>query len=118
MTKNKGGRPSVITKEVLQKLKEGFLFGMTDREASFYAGISERTLANYQKANVEFLQEKAQWKDNPISQARIALHKNIQRGNGDLALKYLERKVKDELSLRTEHSGTNGEPIEFIWKEE
>ena len=107
-----------MTETTLQKLREAFLLGCTDREACLMAGISEKTLYNYQNENINFVQEKERLKANPITEARLSLHKSIKRGDGKLALAYLERKVKDELSLRTEHTGLNGQSIEITIKEE
>lgn len=115
--KKKEGRPTKLNQDVLNKLEEAFLLGCTDTEACLMAGISHQTLYNWQNANPEFLERKTKLKANPIIEARQSLKKAIKRGDGKLSLAYLERKVKDELSLRTEHSGLNGEPIEFKWVE-
>jgi len=56
------GRPAIINKIILDKLKEAFLFGTTDREARLYADIYRDTLYNYQKKNLEFSNQKEDWK--------------------------------------------------------
>jgi hypothetical protein len=38
-----GGRPTVMTEEVMRKLEEAFSLDCTDEEACAYAGIGERT---------------------------------------------------------------------------
>ena len=118
----KNGRPLTMTKDKLQKLEEAFEWWCTDTEACLHAGISPSTLYNYQEKHKDFLQRKDMLKDKPILLARKAvLHgivwwkiKAIKAGeevdiylppNPELALKYLERKKKDEFSTRVEQTG-------------
>ncbi len=58
MAKDKGGRPTVVTKHVLRKLEEAFSWGCTDREAFFHANIASATFYAYQKDNPEFKERK------------------------------------------------------------
>lgn len=51
-------RPRKITKETVQKLEEGFLMGLSDREACIYADIAVSTLYNYCKKHKEFSERK------------------------------------------------------------
>lgn len=95
------GRPTVMTQDVLTRLQLAFETGASDREATLFAGIDEKTLYNYQEKNPEYVQQKEQWKDKPLFIARQAVIKDIQNGNGDLALKYLERKKKDEFAPKS-----------------
>lgn len=108
MTKKKhaGGRPTKITELTLKKLEEAFILGATDMEACLYADISSQTLYTYQKNNKEFLDRKDLLKETPVLKARASVVKGLQ-GSPELALKFLERKKKDEFSLKheLEHSG-------------
>lgn len=108
--KNEVGRPTVMTKEVLEKLREAFLLGCTDLEACLYANIHAATLYNYQKETPGFLEEKERLKEAPILLARKSVV-NALSLNPDLSLKYLERKRKAEFSLRTEHTDGEGKPL-------
>lgn len=106
--KNKGGRKTVITEEVVSKLITAFELGCTDMEACLFADISPKTLYNFQNANPEFLERKELAKQRTILKARQVLISNIQtptpqnpNGNGDLALKYLERKARDEFAPKS-----------------
>lgn len=90
-----------MTYEVLEKLEEAFKYGSTDEEACAYADIAESTLYKYQEKNPEFTERKAQLKELPIFTARKSVVDRLSK-NPELALKYLERKKKDEFSLRTE----------------
>lgn len=113
-TKKKPGRPAVLTPEALQLLKDAFMLGCTDEEACLRADISTSTLYNYQKANPSFLDKKQLWKQNPILLARETTVRGLKRDHNH-ALRFLERKKKDEFSLKQEidHT-TDGEPIQFI----
>jgi hypothetical protein len=97
----KGGRPPAIDKIALQKLEEVFALGGTDEEACFYADIGKSTLYDYQNENPEFSERKNLLKQRPILLARQEVVKGL-KGNPELALKYLERKKKDEFGLRHE----------------
>jgi hypothetical protein len=113
MSKNNAGRPTIMTDLTLKKLNEAFAFGCTDEEACYYAEISKQTLYNYQKDHPEFVDQKEALKQRPILLARQEVINGI-KGNPELALKFLERKKKDEFSLRSEFTGRDGEDIKFV----
>ena len=94
-----GGRPTIFTKECIQKLEEAFALGCTDLEACLYADIAAASLYNYQKENPKFLERKHRLKENPILKARTCVVKAIE-SDSDLALKFLERKLKSEFSTQ------------------
>lgn len=94
---NKVGRPTVMTKAVLQKLRGAYLVDCIDEEAAFWAGIAPATLYNYQNKNPQFLESKQSWKLNTTIRARITLAKAIE-SDANFALKYLERKKPEEFS--------------------
>lgn len=100
----------VFTPEVLAKLKMAFLIGATDEEACCFADISVNTFYDYQARTEGYAQEKAKWKQTPILKARQSLINGLT--DPELALKYLERKKKDEFSLRQEYVGKDNGPIE------
>lgn len=98
----KMGRPSVLTKEVLQKLEFGFLMDFNDEQACFFAGIHPNTLYHYQLENPDYIERKKILKQNLEMKARIALAHHILEGDVDDAKWYLERKRKDEFSTKQE----------------
>lgn len=104
---NKGGRPTVITKEVLQKLEWFFSIGATDREACSGAGIALQTLYNYQNKTEGFLEQKASWKDRPILKARATVMKALG-SDPKLAFKYLERRLPGEFGTKQDTNNYNG----------
>ena len=123
--KNPVGRPTVMTEIVLGKLETAFAYDMTDEEACHYAGINPTSLYDYQKEHEDFTQRKHALKNRPVMMARETLVKSLKdrkikvldnKGNlveidvladPELALKYLERKKKDEFSTKmtVDHSG-------------
>lgn len=103
-------RPTIMTDELVNKLEYAFALGCTDEEACFYADISKQTLYNYQDKFPEFVDRKEALKARPIFVARETLLKGLQR-DPDLALKMLERKKKDEFSLRSEITGKDGKDL-------
>jgi hypothetical protein len=97
---NTYGRPTVMTNDVLEKLKQAFLFGCTDIQACAFAGIVRQTMYNYEKENPDFLDMKSEWKENPILKAKATVYNKL--GETETAKWYLERKAKDEFSTRQE----------------
>ncbi len=95
------GRPTVMTPEVIEALEEAFKWGCTDQEACLNADIADDTLYKYQREYPEFIKRKEQLKQNPIKKARKAVFDALDK-NPDLALKFLERKKKDEFSTKSE----------------
>ncbi|MFD2207205.1 hypothetical protein [Kiloniella antarctica] len=103
------GRPKKITADVLRKLEDAFKIGCTDKEACLAADIGESTLYDYCKANEDFSERKELLKQSPVFKARKSVVDALEK-DPDLALKYLERKVKKEFSTRTENTGEDGGP--------
>ena len=98
------GRPTVMTPETVNKLEQAFAIGATDEEACVFADISRTTLYDYINKNPEFADKKEALKKKPILKAKNTVVKNLD--NPDMALKYLERKCKNEFSTRQEQSIT------------
>ena len=98
--KGAGGRPTVMTEFTIKKLEDAFLLGCTDREASLFAGITPQTLYNYCIQNPEYLERKELLKENPFLIARKSLYEGMAE-DGNLALKYMERKKKEEFGTKT-----------------
>jgi len=111
MAKNKGGRPTSMTKDTLKKLEHAFKIGATDEQACFYAGISHQTLYTYQKNTEGFLEQKTNWKNHLQFQAKNTLAMSIQEGSAENAKWLLERKEKSTYSTRSELTGADGDDL-------
>lgn len=107
----KVGRPTVMTNDVLQKLKHGFLMGFDDLEACIYAGVGKSTFYDFQNLNPEFVELKEGWKLNPILKAQTTLYKSLEEAESAKWL--LERVKKDKYSIRREITGKDGSSIEM-----
>jgi hypothetical protein len=105
-----GGRPTIFTREVLDKLEQAFSMDCTDSEAALYANITLSALTKHGERHPEFVERKRALKNKPFLIARNTLLQGI-KSDPDLALKYLERKKKDEFSLRSELTGPGGESL-------
>ena len=95
-------RPTVMTTDVVSKLEEGFAMWMTDIESCLYANISKKTLYRYIEGNTDFWHRKEELKNNLKMIAKTNLNKSIKDWDMLDTKWYLERKAKDEFSLRTE----------------
>lgn len=114
------GRPTIMTKEVVDKLEYAFMRGFNDEQASFHAGIDKSTLYNYCKLHPEFSTRKEVLKNHLVMQSKINIFEAIESGSVLDSKWLLERKAKDEFSLKTEteHSGEVKSKVVYIEKEE
>jgi len=74
----KWGRPTVMTKSVLDKLKTCFAVGMTDEQACYHCDISTDVLYKYQRKNPEFIKKKNVLKESITLHARVNIWKAIK----------------------------------------
>ena len=86
--------------ETLTKLEEAYRLGCTDKEACSLAGISERQLYYFQTKYPEFVSKKQLWQQDPTLRARRAIVASLD--DPQMALKYLERKRKEEFGISTQ----------------
>jgi len=92
---------------VVAKLEEAWALGYSDAEAASLADTNKSSLCRYLQSHPAVVQRKEQLKERPVLAARSTLLKAIQGGDGDLALKFLERKRRDEFATRSEISETS-----------
>lgn len=96
------GRPRKITKEVVGKLEYAFMRGFNISEACDYAAISRDTYYEKLKQSKEFSDRMERAKTNLQRKAKLNLAESIESGNLDESKYYLERKCKDEFSVKQE----------------
>jgi hypothetical protein len=116
----KEGRPTVMTPEVLKKLEEAFAIGASDREACFYADISDKTLYNYQSEHPEFVQRKEALKERPVLLARQKVVEAIKEDVKN-AQWYLERRSSDfkpKQDITSDDKQITGYRVVFVDKTE
>jgi len=95
--KDKGGRPTVMTTETINKLEEGFTMGFSDSECCLYANISKQTLYVYCKKDAKFNDRKEELKKHPRLLAKRNIYNSLKKGDKMEDSKwYLERRSKKE----------------------
>ena len=140
MTQSNAGRPTVMTKDTLQKLEQAWMIGATDKIACASAGIAESTLYNYLVEHPEYVEVKEHCKSqiaiqalNNTAQAMQGKAWNGQPYSNDqaecsrVALEtskwtLTHGKFKADFAERQEITGADGESlapvIKYVTKEE
>lgn len=123
--KNKGGRPSKFTEEVVRKLEEAFRCAWSDTDACAYAGISRETFYDWMNENRRFsdnfTQEMQEDFISRINAAKVfpkiwckkTLVQSGMRGDWRAALEYLKRTDTDY----KDKSETTVTSFAFTWIE-
>jgi len=93
--KDKGGRPTKLTKEVVMKLEEVFAIDGTVEEACFYADISRNAYYEWIKNNPKLNDRFKALRNNPVLRARNRVMKGIDESYQN-AMDYLKRKKRLE----------------------
>lgn len=110
--KHPGGRPTKMTSEILKKLEEGFLMNLSDEQACLFAGISPRTLYNYQNKNDEFVQRKQLLRQQPKIDAKMKIAKEVKSDTAT-AKWLLERTEKETYGQNIKVGGDPENPLSF-----
>ena len=92
---NKGGRPTVMTQEVVAKLEQAFAIDCSVEEACSYADISRNTFYDYIKINPSFSDRIEQLRQKPVLKARTTVVAKLG-DSFDNSMEYLRRKKKTE----------------------
>lgn len=87
-----GGRPTVMTPEVIRKLEDAFTWGCTDLEACCYAGISKSTFYDYCADNESFSDRKEVLKNQVSMKAKRVIDRALDDDDVNTAHKVIERK--------------------------
>lgn len=108
-------KPKLDDIETIRKLEEVFKIDWTIGEACYYAGISVDTYYRLLSLKPELSERFTRLRNMPTLLARQTLVKSLHT-DSNIAMKYLERKKKDEFSTRTETTGKDWAPIEVLNK--
>ena len=102
------GWPTVLTPQVVAKLVTAFQNGLSKKQAIRYAGISKDAYYDGVKKDKDFADKmsEAQWRPN--MRAREVIVQAINNGDTKSAQWWLERKEKNEFTLRRETTGAGG----------
>lgn len=111
-------RPTVMTPEVIDKLRQAYLVGATNEEAAHYAGIAPSTIYLYIEKHPEFSEQIDAWKSNPILKAKQTVVQGLDDTKN--AQWYLEKKAKDfkpKVDLTSDGEKLTVALVEFIGDE-
>ena len=100
---NRVGRPTVMTKEVVNKLEQVFAIDGSVEEACSYADISRQTFYEHLKVNPEFSDRIEELRQRPVLKARQTVVKALNDPNQ--AFRYLEKKRRKEFGNALELTG-------------
>ena len=92
MAKHAGGRPTVMTPEVIRKLEDAFSWGCTDLEACCFANIGKTALYDYCEKKPDFAEHKETLKNNPVMKAKRVVMTALDADDVNSAHKVIERK--------------------------
>ena len=106
-----GGRPTVMTDTVVTQLKLAFSNGCNDTEACLFAGVSRKVFYEYIQKNPEFSDLRDELRQTPSLVAKQNVVRSIKEGSAEDSKWWLERKNKDEFSIRQETVGKDGAPL-------
>ena len=101
MTKNVGGRPTVMTPEVIRKLEDAFSWGCTDLEACCNANIGKTSLYEYCDRNPGFAERKEVLKNQPVMKARRVVLAALEDDDINTAHKVIDRKEGQKIVQTT-----------------
>lgn len=96
------GRPTVFDQETVHKLEQAFAIGCTVEEACSVSGVSRSAYYKKFEDDVHFMDKMERAKLFMVIQARHTVCNAIRAGDIKTSLWYLERKRKDEFSLKSE----------------
>jgi hypothetical protein len=121
MTKKKsralvGGRPTVFTDQVLQKLEEAFSIDATVREACAYAGISESVYYLECNRNPQFVERMERSMQFAFMLAKKVVVQAMKENDGNLAMKWLKNRQRDRYHEQIDEVVKEA-PVEELIKE-
>ncbi len=106
---NKGGRPTVLTEGALGKIETALAFGCTIIEACAFAEVSHDAFYRKQRNEPKWKEKCDRLREHPVIKARMEVIKSFAK-RPELAMKYLERKKRDEFGEKVDVTVT-GEDI-------
>lgn len=96
------GRPTVFNKETVHILEQAFANGCTVEEACSVSGVSRSAYYKRLEDDGQFMDRMERAKLFMIIQARHTICNAIRAGDIKTSMWFLERKCKDEFSLKSE----------------
>ena len=114
-SKSKGGRPTIVTLEVVTKLENAFMQGFNVTDACNLADVSRKVYYEYIEKNPKFGDKIERLRRKPYLKCILGINKLIRLGDPATLKWYAERKGKDDgFSLRTETTGKGGKDLQQV----
>lgn len=107
--KKGAGRPKARIREYFEKILPFLQRGLSVKKSCEHAGVPQQTVNDYMNRDGKFSVEVKVAQRTTELLARQNITNSIKRGGIDSAKWYLERKCKDEFSLRVEGLNENHE---------
>lgn len=104
------GRPRADIEQYITNIQPFLEVGCSLYEACLHGLVPYTTVIDHQNRDEEIRKKIERMQNIPILVARQSVVADMAE-NSDMALKYLERKKKDEFSLRSEHTGADGKDL-------
>jgi hypothetical protein len=101
IVRDRMGRPSVMTQEVVLKLKAAFLIRCTVEEACQSAGINRDTYYKFLKRVPDFSDTVQGWRDDMVRIARRNIRKTVANGDHSASMEFLRTARKDEFAPKS-----------------
>lgn len=110
------GRPSEFKQEYVPEVAEMANSGLTDLEIAESIGVSRTTLWRWQQVHPELCD--ALKKAKIVADARVeqSLYNKALGGDTTAMIFWLKNRNQKEWRDRTEHTGADGGPVEFVVK--
>jgi hypothetical protein len=106
------GQPTIMTDKTKKILEDAFLGGVSNITiACGLAGITRQTYYNHCKEDPQFDLRCKTLRDRPLVKAMQNIAKAIDEGDIHTSKWVLERRVKEDFSIRQELTGEDGEAI-------
>nr|DAL94825.1 MAG TPA: Terminase small subunit [Caudoviricetes sp.]DAS01213.1 MAG TPA: Terminase small subunit [Caudoviricetes sp.] len=119
--KDVGGRPTKMTKEVLEKLEYYLSRGVSVISACGFAGIDNSTFYDWKNNNKDFANKVEIWQNALSTKAQLVIADSIEEGDKDTA-KWFKEKTDKRYNPKhmTEVTGADGGAINiaFRWEDE
>ena len=98
--KHPGGRPTKLTDSIVRKLEYAFSKDFNVSEACDYAEIGRTAYYEWLENNEEFANKMEQAQTNLKRKAKINIADKIAEGDMDVTKWFLERRARDEYSVK------------------
>lgn len=112
--KSRPGRPTKYSPETVEAICQALREGNTRKDACSVAGISEETFSQWRKRYPEFLDSIEKAEGKAAFYAVNVVRSAMDSGVWQAAAWWLERRRKQDWSLRTETVGADGSPLEIV----